>query len=74
MIREENPSVSLAPATLYKSSRKCLYILLDLRHPDAEEHLRSAEAAWCGYADVVNLTAEASVLIIRPGGATRLVA
>jgi hypothetical protein len=56
---------------LYASNRECIIVFFK---SGTEEHLRRAEAAWHGYAHVENLTAEASVLIVWPGAATRLAA
>jgi hypothetical protein len=58
----------------YTKTPECLIAIFDLTHPGAKERLHREVAAWHGYADVVNLTAEASVLVIRPGGATKVAA
>ena len=61
-----------APKPFYPNNPECLAVLFDLRYPDTGERLRREQAAWCGFAHVEKLTAESSVLIIWPGGATRL--
>ena len=61
-----------APKPFYPKNPECLLTLFDLRSPGAEECLRREQDAWCGTAHVERLTAESSVLIVRPGGARRL--
>jgi hypothetical protein len=54
---------------LHPKTLRCLITLFDLKYPGAEERLRRERAAWCGFADVERLTANCSILVIRPGGA-----
>ena len=63
-----------ASKTLYRNGPECLMVVFNLQHPKSKERLQREHAAWHGYAHVENLTAEASVLIVRPGAATRLAA
>jgi hypothetical protein len=66
--------MTLAPSPFYIETPKCLITLFDLRCPGAEERLHRERDAWGSFANVERLTAESSVLIVRPGGATRLAA
>jgi hypothetical protein len=59
---------------LYPHIPECLITLFDLTYPGAERCLQRELDAWHGFAHVEELTAEASVLIIRPGAATELAA
>ena len=60
--------------SLYPNGARYLISVFDLRHPGAEERLNRERDAWCGSAEVERLTAETSVLIVRPGAAARLAA
>lgn len=53
----------------YSKTLRCLVSIHDLTHPEAEERLQREQAAWLQHAHVEQLTAEASVLIVQPGGA-----
>lgn len=66
--------MTLAPRPVYPKTPECLMVLFDMRCPETEERLRHQQVAWCGSAHVEKLTAECSVLIVWPGGATRLAA
>jgi hypothetical protein len=60
------------PRAFYTKNSECLITLFDLRYPEAEERLRREQVAWCGFSCVERLTAETVVLVVHPGGATRL--
>jgi hypothetical protein len=66
--------MSFAPRPFYTKTPSCLIVLFNMRYPEAEERLRREQASWCSFADVERLTSDCSVLIVRPGGATRLAA
>jgi hypothetical protein len=66
--------VILAPRTLYPKTPECLIVVFDLRYPEAEERLWCEHSAWCGFAHVEKLTADCSMLIVRPGSATEFAA
>jgi len=64
--------VQSALSPFYTKPPKYLLVLFDLEYPGAEERLQREVAAWRDFACVERLAERCSVLIIRPGGATRL--
>lgn len=63
-----------APNPFYTSSSECIIVLFDLRESKAAEELHHARAVWQGDSDIVALDQDHFVLVVRPGGAQRLVA
>ncbi len=61
-----------APNRIYPRSPQCLIVVFDLRVPEAAAVLNRQRAAWQGYASVKILDGELHALVIRPGGARRL--
>ena len=64
--------MTLAPELFYSKTPSSLISLFDLTYPGAEERLQREASAWLRFAHVETLTAETSVLIVQPGGATEL--
>ena len=58
---------------LYPSSSECIISLYDLQCPGTAESLHREREAWQEQADIEDLDENHSVLILRPGGARRLI-
>jgi hypothetical protein len=54
---------------LYAPNAECIWVLYDLRNPEACEHLHEQRAAWQELSDLAALGPDHMILILFPGGA-----
>jgi hypothetical protein len=65
----------IRPQLLYRANRShCIAVLFDLSNPEEVEALHRARAVWQEDSDILALDEDHFILIVRPGGVSRLAA